>query len=111
MAPILELQNLEVRFHTLDGIVHAVNGVSYQVARHSVWGLHIAMTVGMPQHVAHIITSHSFEGGLIMRSPEAWVVHHADEIWWDQIAREALGTPRERERLSSYRRQLDWQKK
>jgi oligopeptide transport system ATP-binding protein len=31
MAPILELQNLEVKFHTLDGVVHAVNGVSYSV--------------------------------------------------------------------------------
>jgi len=27
--PILELQDLEVKFHTLDGVVHAVNGVSY----------------------------------------------------------------------------------
>ena len=32
MQPILELQNLEVNFHTLDGVVHAVNGVSYSVA-------------------------------------------------------------------------------
>lgn len=29
MEPILELQNLEVKFHTLDGVVNAVNGVSY----------------------------------------------------------------------------------
>jgi oligopeptide transport system ATP-binding protein len=31
MDRILELQNLEVKFHTLDGIVNAVNGVSYHV--------------------------------------------------------------------------------
>lgn len=31
MEPILELQNLEVHFHTLDGVVHAVNNVSYAV--------------------------------------------------------------------------------
>lgn len=31
MEPILEIQNLEVKFHTLDGIVNAVNGVSYSV--------------------------------------------------------------------------------
>ena len=31
MEPILELQNLEVNFNTLDGVVHAVNGVSYSV--------------------------------------------------------------------------------
>ena len=31
MEPILEVQNLEVNFHTLDGVVHAVNNVSYSV--------------------------------------------------------------------------------
>ena len=31
MEPILEIQNLEVKFHTLDGVVNAVNGVSYNV--------------------------------------------------------------------------------
>ena len=31
MEPILELQNLVVKFHTLDGVVNAVNGVSYAV--------------------------------------------------------------------------------
>ena len=30
-TPILELQDLEVKFHTLDGVVHAVNGVSYSL--------------------------------------------------------------------------------
>lgn len=29
MEPILELHNLVVKFHTLDGVVNAVNGVSY----------------------------------------------------------------------------------
>jgi oligopeptide transport system ATP-binding protein len=29
MEPILDMRNLEVQFNTLDGIVHAVNGVSY----------------------------------------------------------------------------------
>ncbi len=31
MNPILEVQNLVVKFHTLEGIVNAVNGVSYSV--------------------------------------------------------------------------------
>ena len=31
MEPILEIQNLEVKFHTLDGVVNAVNRVSYSV--------------------------------------------------------------------------------
>jgi len=29
--PILEIQDLVVKFHTLDGVVHAVNGVSYSL--------------------------------------------------------------------------------
>ncbi len=32
MDPILEIKDLVVQFHTLDGVVHAVNGVSYAVA-------------------------------------------------------------------------------
>ncbi len=31
MAPILEVRGLETRFHTEDGVVHAVNGVSFHV--------------------------------------------------------------------------------
>ena len=31
MEPILEVQNLVVKFHTLDGVVNAVNGISYSV--------------------------------------------------------------------------------
>ena len=31
MDPVLELKNLVVHFHTQDGTVHAVNGVSYSV--------------------------------------------------------------------------------
>jgi len=31
MTPVLEVRNLVTRFHTEDGIVHAVNGISYSV--------------------------------------------------------------------------------
>ena len=39
MEPILELKDLEVKFHTLDGVVNAVNGVSYRVARGKTLGI------------------------------------------------------------------------
>ena len=39
MEPLLELQNLEVKFHTLDGVVHAVNGVSYYVNQGETLGI------------------------------------------------------------------------
>ena len=31
MTPVLEVRNLVTRFHTEDGVVHAVNGISYSV--------------------------------------------------------------------------------
>ncbi len=31
MEPLLEVRDLTVRFHTLEGIVHAVNGISYTI--------------------------------------------------------------------------------
>jgi hypothetical protein len=65
-------------------------GLHYQVARHSVWGFFIAMTVGMPLRVAHAIGAHSREGDGIQRSPEAALVTHADNIWWALV-----GNPRD----------------
>ena len=37
--PILELQDLVVKFHTLDGVVHAVNGVSYSLEEGKMLGV------------------------------------------------------------------------
>ncbi len=39
MEPILELKDLVVQFHTLDGVVHAVNGVSYSVTEGQTLGI------------------------------------------------------------------------
>jgi len=38
-TPILELKDLEVKFHTLDGVVHAVNGVSYSLEESKTLGV------------------------------------------------------------------------
>lgn len=90
--------------------------VSYQIARHPVWGLYVAMVAGMPEHVVHIIASHSFEGDFLLRSPEAWLVRQADHIWWHYIGRQIMGgypgpIPQWREGLPLYyRRQLDSEK-
>ncbi len=65
--------------------------VSYQVARHSTWSFHVAIAAGMPEHVLHIVGSHSKEGEFLLRSPEAWVVHEADLIWWRQVGRQSMG--------------------
>ncbi len=39
MAPLLEVRDLTVRFHTLDGIVHAVNGISYKLEKGETLGI------------------------------------------------------------------------
>ena len=39
MEPILELKNLEVNFNTLDGVVHAVNDVSFSVEEGKTLGI------------------------------------------------------------------------
>ena len=53
--------------------------------RHSVQGYHICSLVGLPLKIAHIVGSHSKEGGFIHRSLEASIVHTADELYWNTL--------------------------
>ncbi len=46
--------------------------------RHPFTGVALAMEAGVPDRVCHIIAAHAGEGDLVRRSPEAYVVHHAD---------------------------------
>ncbi len=46
--------------------------------RHPFTGVALAMECGVPDPVCHIIAAHAAEGDLVRRSPEAWIVHHAD---------------------------------
>jgi oligopeptide transport system ATP-binding protein len=39
MSPLLDIRNLTTRFHTREGIVHAVNGVSYSLGEGDILGL------------------------------------------------------------------------
>jgi putative nucleotidyltransferase with HDIG domain len=54
----------------------------YPAIRHSVYGVHLALTVGLPEPVAHCCGAHSGEGELIQRSLETTIVHFADKAWW-----------------------------
>ncbi|MGH7098941.1 MAG: HD domain-containing protein [Stellaceae bacterium] len=53
--------------------------------RHSVYGAHVCLAVGLPEQIAHIALGHSLEGQHIGLSAECMVVRHADHVWW-QIA-------------------------
>ena len=50
--------------------------------RHSVFGMHVCLTVGLPDEVAHIAVGHSFEGQYMGVSTECTIVRQADHSWW-----------------------------
>jgi putative nucleotidyltransferase with HDIG domain len=50
--------------------------------RHPAYGVHICLTVGLPEAVAHAASAHSGEGELVVRSLENTIVHHADYAFW-----------------------------
>lgn len=50
--------------------------------RHPGYGVHICLTVGLPEAVAHIAGAHSGEGELLVRSMECTIVHLADIGYW-----------------------------
>jgi len=59
----------------------------YPAIRHSVYGVHVALSVGLPEAVAHTAGAHSGEGELIRRSLENTLVHHADYAYWHVLER------------------------
>jgi putative nucleotidyltransferase with HDIG domain len=50
--------------------------------RHPVYGVHIALSVGLPEKLAHIAGAHSMEGENVKRSLVATVVNYADYAYW-----------------------------
>jgi putative nucleotidyltransferase with HDIG domain len=46
--------------------------------RHPGYGIHICLTMGLPEEVAHMAAAHSGEGELLMRSLENTILHWAD---------------------------------
>ena len=47
--------------------------------------MHICLTVGLPEEVAHIAMAHSGEGELLVRSLECMIVHQADYTFWNTL--------------------------
>ena len=52
--------------------------------RHPVYGVHVALSAGLPEAVVHIVGGHSMygEGSLINPSIEDLIVQHADHVQW-----------------------------
>jgi putative nucleotidyltransferase with HDIG domain len=50
--------------------------------RHPVYGVHIALSVGLPEKIAHVAGAHSMEGENVRRSLVGTIVHYADYTFW-----------------------------
>lgn len=61
------------------------------LVRHPVSGYAMAMEVGLPLEVAHIIAAHSAEGEKVSRTPEAILINHCDFIDFDIAKSTAAG--------------------
>ena len=50
--------------------------------RHTLYGVYIVLTVGLPEEIAHVCGCHSPEGELVQRSLLATIIHFADKASW-----------------------------
>ena len=71
----------------------APGGSDSPTFRHSVFGMHVCLTVGLPEEVAHIAVGHSFEGQYVGVSAECTIVRQADHAWWHLAGCLGLITP------------------
>ncbi len=55
--------------------------------RHPFTGVSLAQEAGLSDAVCHIVAAHAGEGNLIKRSPEAFIVHHADFMTYEPLVK------------------------
>lgn len=53
--------------------------------RHTLYGVHMALSAGLPEEVAHVSGTHSAEGQFITRSLINTIVYHADHAFWQVL--------------------------
>lgn len=58
--------------------------------RHTLYGVHIALSAGLPEEIAHIAGAHSREGEYVKRSLVGEIVHYADMAFWRILASAGL---------------------
>jgi len=68
--------------------------------RHPAYGVHVCLTVGLPEEVAHCAAAHSGEGELVIRSLENTIIHHADYAFWGIARAGGLLVPESIQELS-----------
>ena len=57
----------------------------FPAIRHTQFGTHVCLTVGLPEEVCHAAGCHSGEGELVQRSLHVTIVHHADYAFWETL--------------------------
>ena len=65
-----------VEYEEVEGVV--LQSDRGRALRHPFTGVALALECGVPDAVCHVIAAHAGEGGLVKRSTEATIVHHAD---------------------------------
>ena len=55
--------------------------------RHTVYGVHVALSAGLPEKIAHIAGAQSLEGEHIKRSLAGTIVHYADYVFWNILGK------------------------
>jgi putative nucleotidyltransferase with HDIG domain len=83
---------------------HSPRATGLPSIRHPAYGVHLCLSAGLPEEVAHIAGAHSGEGELLVRSLEGTIVHLADIGYWTMALAGGLIRP---ETVSSkYRRPI-----
>ena len=58
--------------------------------RHPLFGVHVALTAGLPEQIAHIAGTHSAEGEHITRSLVGEIINIADGAFWRLLGSDRL---------------------
>lgn len=57
----------------------------FPAIRHTQFGTHVCLMVGLPEEVCHAAGCHSGEGELVRRSLHVTILHHADYTFWEAL--------------------------
>ena len=61
------------------------SAVGHPSMRHTLYGVYITLTAGLPEAVAHVAGAHSPEGQFVTRSLLCTIIHQADYAFWDVL--------------------------
>ena len=62
--------------------------------RHPAYGVHICLSVGLPEEVAHMAAAHSFEGNAVLRSIENTILACVDHGYWQVMVAGGMVDPK-----------------